>query len=116
MTSTPQAHSGDLILLCACANIGVTVDARDGKVVVGRTLTFVDSTIELACTGIAHKQGQGSPLPLWPSASLLRSGQRHGRWCRVRAPSSAQRRVRPISDLFQPYVNANDRMTHATRL
>ena len=84
----------------------------DGKVVVGRTLTFVNSTIELACTGIAHKQGQGSPLPLWPSASLLRSGQRHGRWCRVRAPSSAQRRVRPISDLFQPYVNANDRMTH----
>ena len=31
------------------------------------------------------------------------SGQRHGHWCRVRAPSSA-RRSRP-SDLFQPYIS-----------
>ena len=43
----PQAHGGGLVL-CADDNIGFTVE---GKV----RLSAVDSTIELACTGVAHK-------------------------------------------------------------
>ena len=49
--------------------------------------------IELACVSVAHEA----------RAALSGLGwQRHGRWCRGRAPSSAGRRRRP--NFFQPYV------------
>ena len=58
-----------------------------------RIPSVVVDAIKLACGGVAHKaRGALSGL----------SRQRHGRWCRVRAPSSA-RRSRP-SDLSQPYM------------
>ena len=58
-----------------------------------RWSSAVDPTIELVCTGLAHKAR---------AALSGLSGRRHGRWCRVRAPSSG-RRSGP-SELFQPYV------------
>ena len=61
-----------------------TVTAVDGKV---RWSSAVDSTIELACTGVFHKAR---------AALSGLSGQRHGRRCRIRAASSAGRRGRPI--------------------
>ena len=76
------------LLLCACANIGDGV-TFDGRVVVGRRLHH------RAGVRRRHPQGQGSPL--WPQSSV--GGWRHGRWCRVRAPSSLERPtlgVRPI--------------------
>ena len=58
-----------------------------------RRSSVVDDAIKLVCTGIAHKaRGALSGL----------SGRRHGRWCRVRAPSSA--RTSEPSDLFAPPV------------
>ena len=73
-----------------------------------RWSSAVDSTIELACTGVAHKAR---------AALSGLSGQRYGRRCRIRAASSAGRRGRPMTDLFQPATticNANEHMTHAT--
>ena len=58
-----------------------------------RWSSAVDSTIELACTGVAHKAR---------AALSGLSGRRHGRWCRIRAPSSA--RTSEPSDLFDPNV------------
>ena len=58
-----------------------------------RWSSAVDSTIKPACTGVAHKAR---------AALSGLSGRRHGRWCRIRAPSSG-RRSGP-SDLFEPYV------------
>ena len=58
-----------------------------------RRSSSVDSAVELACTRLAHKAR---------AALSGLSGLRHGRWCRVRAPSSG-RRSGP-SELFQPYV------------
>ena len=58
-----------------------------------RWSSAVDSTIELACTGVAHKAR---------AALSGLSGRRHGRWCRIRAPSSA--RTSEPSDLFDPSV------------
>jgi hypothetical protein len=52
-----------------------------------RWSSAVDSTIELACTGVTHKAR---------AALSGLSGQRHGRRCRIRAASSAGRRGRPI--------------------
>ena len=58
-----------------------------------RLPSVVVDAVELACAGIAHKaRGALSGL----------SGQRHGRWCRVRAASSARHRRRP--NFFQPYL------------
>ena len=68
----------------AAQTICVTVD---GTVRGGLRTSAVDSTIELVCTGVAHKAR---------AALSGLSGQRHGRWCRVHAPSSGRRRVRPI--------------------
>ena len=56
-------------------------------------VAVVVDAVELACTGIAHKAR---------AALSGLSGRRHGRWCRVRAPSSG--RPSGPSDLFQPYV------------
>ena len=82
--SAGEAHSGDL-LLCACANIGVTVD---GKVVVGRRLHHRSSW--RAQASLARPQG-------YPRAALSGlSGQRQGRRYRIRAASRAGRRGRPI--------------------
>ena len=58
-----------------------------------RWSSAVDSTIELACTGVTHKAR---------AALSGLSGRRHGRWCRIRAPSSA--RTSEPSDLFDPNV------------
>ena len=58
-----------------------------------RWSSAVDSTIELACTGVAHKAR---------AALSGLSGRRHGRWCRIRAPSSA--RTSEPSDLFAQNV------------
>ena len=47
------------------------------------------------------------------------SGQRHGRWCRIRAALSAGERTSapPEGPIFFNHIcNANDRMTHATSL
>ena len=63
-----------------------------------RWSSAVDSTIELACTGLAHKAR---------AALSGLSGQRHGRWCRVCAPSSG-RRSGP-SDAFCAICNANEK-------
>ena len=70
-----------------------------------RWSSAVVSTIELACTGVAHKA----------SAALSGlSGQRHGRWCLIRAAPSAGRRGRPTIFFNQmPHrESAND--SHAT--
>ena len=75
-----------LLWVSADDNIGVTVEGE-------RWSSAVDSAVELACTGLAHKAR---------AALSGLSGRRHGRWCRVRAPSSG-RRSGP-SELFQPYV------------
>ena len=61
-----------------------------------RWSSAVDDAVELVCTGLTHK-ARALINPLWPQGGL-----RHGRWCRVRAPSSG-RRSGP-SELFQPYV------------
>ena len=58
-----------------------------------RWSSAVDSTIELVCTGVTHKAR---------AALSGLSGRRHGRWCRIRAPSSA--RTSEPSDLFEPNV------------
>ena len=58
-----------------------------------RWSSAVDPAIELACTGVAHKAR---------AALSGLSGRRHGRWCRIRAPSSG-RRSGP-SDLFAQTV------------
>ena len=47
-----------------------------------RWSSAVDSAVELACTGLAHKAR---------AALSGLSGRRHGRWCRVLAPSSSRR-------------------------
>ena len=81
VSMTPRL-TAETILLCACANIGVTVD---GKVVVGRRLH--------------HRAGVHRHRPHKARAALCDlSGQRHGRWwwCRIWAASSAGRRRRPI--------------------
>ena len=88
MTPSAQAHSGDL-LLCACANICVTVE---GKVVVGRRLHH----IELACTGVAHKARAALFWPQWAAAWLLVPHSR------TLVPRAADARVRPI--FFAPNV------------
>ena len=94
MTPSAQAHAAedllDLVLLCACANIGVTVDGK-------AWLSAVDSTIELACTGVAHMpQGQGSPL--WPHPQWAAA------WPLVPRSRTLERPTSGPSDLFQPYV------------
>ena len=73
-----QSHGRD-ILLCACANIGVTVD---GKVVVGRRLHHL--------AGVHRRlpQGQGSPLCLASVGSGMAAGAAFG----FRAASSVGRR------------------------
>ena len=58
-----------------------------------RMSSVVVDAIELACAGVAHKAR---------AALSGLSGRRHGRWCRVRAPSSGQ--CSGPSELLQPYV------------
>ena len=55
----------------------------------------IDSAVELACTGLAHKAR---------AALSGLSGLRHGRWCRFAHPRAADARVRPI--FFSPICNA----------
>ena len=85
-----------------CCGLSLTHSAASSWT--ARRSSVVVVAIDLACAGVAHKaRGALSGL----------SGRRHGRWCRVRARSSARRRRRP--DLFQPYVTllcAHD--AHAT--
>ena len=79
-----QSHGRDLKLIAfRCANYSCVI--VDSKVVVHRRRRHQ--------AGVRKARGALSGL----------SGQRHGHWCRVRAPSSA-RRSRP-SDLFQPYIS-----------
>ena len=61
-----------------------------------RWSSAVDSTIELACTGVTHKAR---------AALSGLSGLRHCRWCRVRAPSSA--RTSGPSDLRLTHTKCN---------
>ena len=85
-------------------DICVTVE-RPGKVRHRRGVRWssaVDSTIELACTGVAHKfralpeRGQPCCCSLWvsglspsdPVRPSVGSGMAAGAWCRIRAPSS----------------------------
>ena len=79
---------GDL-LLCACANIGVTVD---GKLVVGRRLHHR--------AGVHRRRPQGQGSPLWPQWAAA--------WPPVYAPvphsGSVECGTSAPSDLFQPYV------------
>ena len=88
----PQAHSGDL-LLCACANIGVTVTPS--------TVRW-SSAVDSVSDRFHHRAGVHRTRPTHKARAALSglSGRRHGahgRWCRVRAPSSGRRsRVRPI--------------------
>ena len=78
--------------------LGVSADDKHCVTVVTvRWSSAVDSTIELACTGVAHKATAALSGLLWPLWAAAR--QRHGRWCRIRAPSSGRRsvaRVRPV--------------------
>ena len=74
--------------------LGVSADDKhcvtvDGKVVVGRRLHHR--------AGVVHRGGSGVTHKARAALSGL-SGRRHGRWCRIRAPSSG-RRSGP-SDLF----------------
>ena len=88
MAWSAQEGPSSMLWVSADDNIVVTVD---GEVVVGRRRR---RPVELACTGLTHKAR---------AALSGLSGRRHGRWCRVRAPSSG-RRSGP-SDFFQwPYV------------
>ena len=59
-----------------------------------RWSSAVDSTIKLACTGVTHKARA--------ALSGLSGRRQDGRWCRIRAPSSA--RTSEPSDLFEPNV------------
>ena len=90
-------------------NIGVTVE---GEVVVGRRLsTPPGRAAELSRVHRPRPQGQSSRAAL---SGLTLSGRRHGRWCRVLAPSSG-RRSGP-SELFNLFVTQmyHVRMTHTT--
>ena len=82
---------------CRCAEcafqpgVGFQHEASPSTV---RWSSAVDSTIELACTGVAHKAR---------AALSGLSGQRHGRRCRAFGRSVECGTSAP-SDLFQPYV------------
>ena len=87
---TPRlTGSGDL-LLCACANIGVTVD---GKVVVGRRLHHR--------AGVHRRRPQGQSSPLCTLASV---GGGMAAGAAFAHPRAAVGRRSGPSDLFQPYV------------
>ena len=95
-------------MLCACANIGVTVD---GKVVAGHGLHHL-AGVHRPGTGVAHTQ-HTRPGPGQPSLSGLSVGgwaQRHGIWpLLVVVPhsgstSSVECGTSAPSDLFQRYV------------
>ena len=65
-----------------------------------RWSSAVDSTIELACTGVTH-----TVRPEQPSlVTRGLSGRRHGRWYRIRVPSSGRCSASGPSDLFAPNV------------
>ena len=82
-------------MLCTDDKHCVTVD---GKMVVGRRLRHR--------AGVHRRRPHKARAALSPGLS----GRRHGRWCRIRAPSSGRRSgPSDLSDANVPYTHATSR-------